>query len=464
MNLLSHRLARLALCAVLTLPVVSTIAPTPLLHAQSSASLSGTIFDPHGVALPGAVVVVRNEATKAERRMSSDAQGKYSFDSLSAGKYTLQVDAAGFAESKLTSVVVASDKTVDLPITLAMANVYEQVTVEAGDSDSVAAARAPMDALLAETSAHTEITPQFIQNFAAPTADYGELIAMAPGASTTNGNGIGLGQSKTSFRGFSDGFYDIDFDSIPFYDTNSPTHHSWVFFPSQWIGGIDFDRSPGTASTTGPTPFGGSIHLLSKDPAPTQSFRGGFSYGSFNTKLFDGQFDSGNLLPNHKLSIEADVQHMSSDGYQTWNHQRRSAGSIKAVYKLSDRTTISGFSGVVNLDANTPNFNPTRCQMYGVGSNYTCTGTLAPYAGSGINFYLVDDSDPVSYLDYKYNRYHIPTDFEYVGIHAERSHGFTIDVKPYTYDYDNGELYTNATPITESATINGSSTYLGLAI
>ena len=116
---------------------------------------------------------------------------------------------------------------------------------------------------------------------------------MAPGTFTTNSNGVGLGQSSTYFRGFPDGDYDIDFDGIPFYDTNSPTHHSWAFFPSQFLGGIDFDRSPGTASTIGPTPFGGSIHLLSKDLSPVQNARGQFAYGSFNTFLYDGAYDSG---------------------------------------------------------------------------------------------------------------------------------------------------------------------------
>src|SRR6202522_3744385 len=116
---------------------------------------------------------------------------------------------------------------------------------------------------------------------------------MAPGRFTTNGNGVGLGQSKTNFRGFTDGDYDIKFDGIPFSDTNSVSHHSWAFFPSQFLGGIDFDRSPGTASTIGYAPFGGSINLLSKPFSAEQNIRGGVSYGSFNTKLFDAEYDSG---------------------------------------------------------------------------------------------------------------------------------------------------------------------------
>lgn len=446
--MLLHRLARLAFCAALALPAASIIAPSPL-YAQSSASLTGTVFDPHGVALPGAAVVAKEESTKVVHRQTSDAQGKYSFTNLPAGKYTVQVDANGFSSSKLTSVQIATDKAVDLPVTLTMLGVFQDVTVEAGEANSIAAAKAPMDALLEERSARTEISQAMIQNFMSPVADYGEAVEMAPGTFTTNGNGVGLGQSNTYFRGFADGNYDIDFDGIPFYDTNTPTHHSWAFFPSQFLGGIDFDRSPGTAATTGPTPFGGSIHLLSKELSPVQNIRGGFSYGSFNTKLFDGQYDSGAFGPGHKFNLNIDIHHMSSDGYQTFNFQTRNAGAIKMIYKISDKTVITGFSGVIWLDANTPNFNATRCQMYGAQTGYTCTGA---YVGAGLNFLNTDNSDPTNYLDYQYNFYHVPTDFEYVGVHKEFAHNITLDVKPYTYNYDNSEKYANATPITEAVT------------
>ncbi len=209
----------------------------------------------------------------------------------------MQVDAPGFNTTRKTGVQLASGQPLDLPITLELGNVSEEITVEASEVNSVAAALAPMDALLEETTrpSHTEITQAFINNYTSPLADYGEVVQMAPGTFTLNGNGVGLGQSKTYFRGFPDGDYDIDFDGIPFYDTNSPTHHSWAFFPSQWLGGVDFDRSPGTASTIGPTPFGGSIHLLSRDVSPVQSIRGGVSYGSWGTLLADVQYDSGEL-------------------------------------------------------------------------------------------------------------------------------------------------------------------------
>lgn len=434
------------------------------LNAQSTATLSGTVLDPKGNVVLSADVTARNEATRASRHTLSDAQGRFTFPSLPVATYTIEISAPGFATTRRSGVQLTSGASQDISLSLSLGKVSEQVTVQAGETNSIAAQLAPMGAPLGTNSARTIISPAYIQNFVPPTADYGEIVALAPGTFTLNGNGVGLGQSKTYFRGFPDGDYNIDFDGIPFYDTNSPTHHSWAFFPSQWIGGVDFDRSPGTASTIGPTPFGGSIHLLSRELSPVQNIRGSFSYGSWNTFLYDGQYDSGNIGPNHKLSLEMDVHHMSSDGYETYNYQQRTAGSIKVQYKFSDKTVLSGFSGVVHLNANTPNFNATRCQLYGAGSAYTCSGTLAPFAGSGLNFYLTDNSDPVNYLDNQYNSYQVPTDFEYVSFHTEFGHNIALDVKPYTYNYDNGEKYTNATPITEQTTINGSSTYLGLPI
>ena len=322
-------------------------------------------------------------------------------------------------------IVAGQNRDIDLSVAMAIGGVSQQVTVEANDSNSLAAQHAPLDALLGATSARTLISSAYIQNYASPIADYGELTQHVPGTFTQSQNGVGLGQSTTTFRGFSDGNYDIDFDGVPFYDTNSPTHHSWAFFPSQWLGGIDFDRSPGSASTIGPTPFGGSIHLLSKDLFTEQNIRGGVSYGSFNTFLFDGEYNSGNFGGvNKKSNLFVDVHHTSSDGYQTFNYQTRNAGSLKYQYQLSSKTVLTGFAGVVWVDANTPNLASTRQQLITNGDNYLLQNT---------------DSTQANY--YPYNYYHVPTDFEYVGVDSELGRGWRLNVKPYTYNYDNSEFY-----------------------
>jgi len=481
------RVLRIAVTACLFV-LAAVLMLTPAIAQTTSATLQGTVSDTKGGMISKASVTARNEATGRSTTATADAEGHFSISGLSVGSYTVVATAPGFQTVTRKVVQVAADHADEVSLTLEIGSTTTEVTVDADATHSIAAALAPMDALLDERSARTEITSSFIQNFTSPVTDYGEAVEMAPGTFTTNGNGVGLGQSKTSFRGFPDGDYDIDFDGIPFYDTNTPTHHSWAFFPGQWLGGIDFDRSPGTASTIGPAPFGGSIHLLSKTFDPLQNIRGQFAGGSFHTYLYDGEYDSGQFGPGHKFNVMVDVHHLQSDGYQTFNYQTRNAGDIQVQYKFNDKVVLTGFSGVIWLDANTPSFSATRCQMYGASSTsaslpltnslrctaaslgtYTTDATLLPYTGAGINFLNANNADPVNYLDYQYNYYHVPTDFEYVGLHAEFGHGVVFDLKPYTYNYDNSEKFTNNVPITESTTVayNGnpkSTQWYGVAV
>jgi iron complex outermembrane receptor protein len=444
---------------ILSLLVVFTV---PFLHAQTAPSkIEGTVMDSRNNAITGAVVTVTNPATGATRNTRVDAAGHYAIEGLPDGTYNVAATASGFADGARTGVVLASGQTQQVAFSMSISEVTQEVTVNAG-IDSVAAQAAPSGGFIEERSAQSIIPDTYIENFTSPIADYGEVVQIVPGAFTTSSNGVGLGQSKTYFRGFQDGDYDIDFDGIPFYDTNSPTHHSWAFFPSQWLGGTDFDRSPGTASTIGPTPFGGSIHLLSKPLTNELDARFGVSYGTWNTELYDGSFNSGPFgLFGHapKSNLFADVHHMSSDGYQSFNYNLRSGGSLLYQYTFSPRTILTGFSGVIILNSNGPNISSTRCMLYGVSSTnaYSCANAdtangLQPYTGAGLKFLLTNNSDPTSWFDYRYNTYQVPTDFEYVGVKSELGHGWYLDVKPYTYNYDNGELYSNATPITEATT------------
>ena len=417
---------------VSTLVILSMAGPV-LMRAQqgTDATLTGTILDSQGNAVQNAAVSVKNESTAAIRQVTANAQGHFSVAGLLAGKYSVEVSAPGFALTSRTGLQLTAAQSQDISMTLNVGNVAQQIVVDASDSDSIASQLSPVQALLNARSARSEISSQFIQQFTSPVTDYAEIIQIVPGTFTINTNGVGLGQATTSFRGFQDGEYDITWDGIPFQDTNTPSHHSWAFFPGQWIGGVDFDRSPGSASTIGPTPFGGSVNLLSKDVPLQQGVRGTVSYGSFNTLLVDGEYDSGSIGANHKTSLSLDVHRLTSDGFQTFNYQTRNAGDIKVQYQFSDKTILTGFSGVVMLDANTPDANlPTRAQVDQFGYNYLLNNI---------------PNDP---SNYHYNLNHVPTDFEYVGLRSQLGHGWSLDVKPYTYSYYNHQNYTNVGSVT----------------
>jgi iron complex outermembrane receptor protein len=409
----------------------------------SNNSITGTVTDPAGSVIQNATITVTNIATGKAAKATSDEQGKFTVSGLEPGKYRVEISAHGFAVAD-RSVQLTSEKPVDLPVSLVVGDVIQAVVVDMQVSDSLAAQQAPMDSVLEARSARTEVTAPFIKNYTSPLSDYSELVQTAPGTFSVNSNGVGLGDSKTYFRGFKDGYYDITFDGIPFEDTNTPSHHSWAFFPSEFIGSVDFDRSPGSASTIGPTPFGGSINLLSHDLSPRQTIRTGYSYGSFNTQLFDINYDSGDFGgQNKKSSLFADFHRMTSDGYQSFNFQNRLAGSVKYRYKFSDRTSLIFFGSWLQLESNTPNAKgPTRSQV----------------AQFGPRFLLTDD--PTSALYYKFYTYRVPTDFEYVEFNTQLGHGWNIDVKPYTYSYYNHQFYNNSlTAITTTSAVDKLNSY-----
>jgi iron complex outermembrane receptor protein len=445
----------------LTLSILALLFTVGLPAQSTDAKLEGTILDAQGKAVVNAVVTVKNGS--AGKTTRSDAGGHYAVDGLPAGSYTVEATAPGFAKLSKTNVAVAAGQSQQLILWLSVNADTQEITVNAG-VNSIAAESAPSGGFIEERSAQSIVSNTYIENFTSPVADYGEIVQIVPGTFSTSADGIGLGQSKTYFRGFPDGDYDIDFDGIPFFDTNSPTHHSWAFFPAQWVGGVDFDRSPGSASTIGPTPFGGSIHLLSKPLVSEFNLRGNVTFSTWNTKLYDGAFNSGSfgLFGGPKKSnLFIDVHHMSSDGYQSFNFNRRDAGSILYQYQLSPRTVLTGFSGVIQLTSNAPNISSTRCMLYGVSATgaYSCANAntangLQPYTGAGIKFLLTNNSDPVSWFDYQYNTYHVPTDFEYVSLKSTLGKGWYVDFRPYTYNYDNVERYSNATPITDATTLN----------
>jgi iron complex outermembrane recepter protein len=421
------------------------IAGPMLLRAQQkdSAVIIGTIQDPVGGAVQNATVVARSESG-AETKSTTDAAGKFSISGLAAGSYTVEVSAPGFALAIKQSVKATADHAEELTIALALGSVSDAIVVEAANSGSIAAQHAPMDGLLEARSARTEVTPVFVQNFTSPLADFGELVEMAPGTFSISTNGIGLGQDKTYFRGFPDGDYDIDFDGVPFYDTNSPTHHTWAFFPDPWNGSVDFDRSPGTASTIGPTPFGGSIHLLSPDMSSEPLIQGNVSYGSFNTQLYDVTLNTG-AFGGKKSNMMVDVQHMQSNGFETDNYQVRNAGMLKYTYKFSENNVLTGFSGVVWLDSNTPNNNPTRGQINALGYNYLLNNDTNAAELTGACAAAIYNPATCQYpLNYKFYTYHVPTDFEYVDWTNQWGHGWQTDFKPYALSYYNAQYYNNS--------------------
>jgi len=414
---------------------------TSAANAQAAAAtMRGTVLDPDAKVVADAAIVVRGEDTNAVRTTTTDRTGMFSLADLAPGRYTIEVAVPGFEIVRKSGVVLATETAEPIAIRLTVANVSESVTVSAALPE--AAVAAPSQASLTARSAQSLISNEYIRNYTSPISDYSQVLQMAPGTFSVASNGPGLGDTKTFFRGFADGQYNMTFDGIPFNDTNDPTHHSWVFFPAQTIGSTVFDRSPGSAVTIGPSTYGGSVNLISRSLATDMQIDGSVSYGSFNTRLFDVEFNSGQFGSDGKSRLIADAHDMRSDGYQTFNYQQRDAFSAKYSYAVSNNTTLTGFASIMELHANTPNQKgSTRAQIAQYGDNFLMSG------------------DPNSPLYYKFNFYDVPTNFEYFGIRTLFGSGWSIDNKTYTMRYYNKQNYNGLTTISPTSATDKLNSY-----
>jgi len=418
----------------LSLLICAIAVPMRAQPGPNSSTLSGTVVDQAGKALHGATVVAKNTAGGTFATATSGADGHFSVIGLAAGTYTVETSAPGFALNTRREVPVTFNASQDIAITMNVDSISQSITVQ--ESVSLAVDTAPSGNTLDADSARTEISSGFIKNFVAPAADFAEVVNLAPGTFSLNPNGIGLGQGKIYFRGFQDGQFTMTFDGIPFEDTNTPTHHSWASFPSEWISSVDFDRSPGQASDFGPTNFGGSINLKSPELQADPDIRGTFSYGSFNTKIIALDVDSGLFGPKKQDAVLFDINQMTSNGYQTYNKQQRDAGYGKYQHRFSAKTSLSLYGGVVDIWNNTPNTtNPTRAQVAQYGDNYLLDNTPLLANGSPDPYY------------YGYNTYHVQTDFEYADFNSDLGDGWKFDTKAYTTRYWNKQFYQNGSTV-----------------
>jgi outer membrane receptor protein involved in Fe transport len=92
-------------------------------------SMTGTIADGSGAAVPGATVNVRNEGTGLSFTASTDATGTYTIRNIPGGRYTLNATLQGFKEFVQTGIPVTVGNIVRINGRLEIGALSESVTV-----------------------------------------------------------------------------------------------------------------------------------------------------------------------------------------------------------------------------------------------------------------------------------------------------------------------------------------------
>ncbi len=113
----------------LVLFVSTLLVPARAQSEAGGATVTGTVSDPTGAAVPGAKVTLNSEQTGFTRMLETTGSGLYSFVRVPVGRFSLTVDRSGFKTVKRMDVDLAVGAVVTLDVTLTVGSRSESITV-----------------------------------------------------------------------------------------------------------------------------------------------------------------------------------------------------------------------------------------------------------------------------------------------------------------------------------------------
>src|SRR5579863_2641464 len=154
---------------VLFLLVLAFVVTT---NAQTfRGSINGTVTDPSGASVPGAIVKATETATNIEHTTTASSEGQFSFQDLPLGFYKVSVVASGFPVYTVDKVEVVAGQIYTLSIQLKIG--------QAATTVEVSAAAVSLDTTTA--TQNMTITADLVQDTPLNGRDFTQLIATAPG-------------------------------------------------------------------------------------------------------------------------------------------------------------------------------------------------------------------------------------------------------------------------------------------
>src|SRR2546429_3528888 len=116
------KLGLMAICMAL-------LAMPPMIVHSAGGGIEGKVTGPKGAAVGGAKITVIDPATDQKFAATSDPQGRYKVEGLSAGVYTIVVSATGFSEVRRDEIKVTDGAVTALDLNLDISAVEATVTV-----------------------------------------------------------------------------------------------------------------------------------------------------------------------------------------------------------------------------------------------------------------------------------------------------------------------------------------------
>src|SRR6202167_4338405 len=160
--------------------------------AQDTASITGTITDPSGAAVPNAQVEVKNSEHGIHGTSTSNGSGDFLFASLPIGSYDLTVTAQGFKKYEARGVVLRVAEKARVNVALEVGTISTEVIVQGSQVAQVETESSDLS---------NTITGKEISQLELNGRDFTQLVALVPGV--TNQSGSDEGEPGASTVAFS---------------------------------------------------------------------------------------------------------------------------------------------------------------------------------------------------------------------------------------------------------------------
>lgn len=98
--------------------------------AQAEASITGTITDSSGAAMPGSTVTIKNDENGFIRKVTTDTAGRYDAPSLPLGRYDVTAEKPGFKTEIKTGLTLVVGEQAVVNLKLQLGEVKQVVTVK----------------------------------------------------------------------------------------------------------------------------------------------------------------------------------------------------------------------------------------------------------------------------------------------------------------------------------------------
>src|SRR6266542_4471427 len=164
-----NSMTRLLPLAVLTLLCGFCLLPSAS-GQSATATLSGTVVDQNGAAIPGVSITVLNAGTSLQREVSSNDQGYFVAPLLSPGTYQVRARRDGFAPLEIPNVVLNVGDQKGL-----------QIQLKAGDVNAAVTVDSTTETVRTDGSVGTVVDRQFVENIPLNGRSLQSLINLAPG-------------------------------------------------------------------------------------------------------------------------------------------------------------------------------------------------------------------------------------------------------------------------------------------